>query len=519
MKKLYAALAASAVLAGCASTASQMDFIRHSRGQEKTDLSEWGQSGFVFFSVKKNGLEINRVSPTIKYSDMEALKTANAQADGKEKAWHDCIYIQRAEPRYQPCDQAAGVGRADYLNYSVFRKDKTDANGVINGVFALPFAIVGTAMDGIFGLNPKKAVESSAKSFKKVTTQAVFDNEAFNRFAVYADNELAQAQKSLNAALTSGGAAASDHRYVGIDGLLTEAKLKRVLAGADEARKKSVYRVVSRVYPTDHYEKFFAADVVNAADLPRWARLMESMGQKGKIRPEVAKKIPGFREDIPANEFLDSNEYRYVLAHAGQPKARKIQEYGRVMMALDYPNKYTVYVQQNPQCQNTGSSSENRSLGFFETFLMSSNFKGKTVNFNHYTCRLSQEQIDKLSAIEQRITGNNEQMRTLQTQWSYRWEGDTYYNKRTAEEKETYQREVNHIMNSKNWKCSIRCGASWGGHGPKTEILIHNTNHENAREQAEKNGRLFCKNTKGESSFTSNMVDTPHPNVSCSETY
>lgn len=439
MKKLYAALAASAVLAGCASTASQMDFIRHSRGQEKTDLSEWGQSAFVFFSVKKNGLEINRVSPTIKYSDMEALKTANAQADGKEKVWRDCIHIKNTAPRYQPCDQAAGVGRTDYLNYSVFRKDKTDANGVINGVFALPFAIVGTAMDGIFGLNPKKAVESSAKSFKKVTTQAVFDNEAFDRFAVYADNELAQAQKSLNAALTSGGSAASDQHYVGIDGLLTEAKLKRVLAGADEARKKSVYRVVSRVYPTDHYEKFFAADVVNAADLSRWARLMESMGQKGKIRPEVAGKIPGFRKEIPANEFLNSNEYRYVLAHAGQPKVQKVQDGRSVGMNLEYSG-YKAFVYQEPQCRDTGSTSETRDLGFFEG-IFSSGVKNKTVNFDNYTCRVSPDKIAQLSAIEERISGKSIHLRTLDIEWSFRNETGQRYNRYNAEEKQRLQKE------------------------------------------------------------------------------
>lgn len=505
MKKLYAALAASAVLAGCASTASQMDFIRHSRGQEKTDLSEWGQGAFVFFSVKKNGLEINRVSPKISWSDMEALKTANAQADGKEKAWHDCIHIKNTAPRYQPCDQAAGVGRADYLNYSVFRKDRADANSVITTAVALPFVIVGTAVEGILGLNPKKAVESSAKSLRKATTQAVFDNEAFDRFAVYADNELAQAQKSLNAALTSGGAAASDHRYVGIDGLLTEAKLKRVLAGADEARKKSVYRVVSRVYPTDHYEKFFVADVANTADLPRWERLMESMGQKGKIRPEVAGKIPGFRKEIPANEFLDSNEYRYVLAHAGQPKVQKVQDGRSVGMNLEYSG-YKAFVYQEPQCRDTGSTSETRDLGFFEDIFSFGVNKNKTVNFDNYTCRVSPDKIAQLSAIEERISGKNIHLRTLDTEWSFRNETGQRYNRYTEEENRRIQ------YGNGQWTCKVQCigGLIGTAYGPKTEFRFHNSTLISAREQTTKKGELFCKNTTSEKG-----TSTPFPSVDC----
>ena len=166
---------------------------------------------------------------------------------------------------------------------------------------------------------------------------------------------------------------------------------------------------------------------------------MESMGQKGKIRPEVAKKIPGFREDIPANEFLDSNEYRYVLAHAGQPKVQKVQDGRSVGMNLEYSG-YKAFVYQEPQCRDTGSTSETRDLGFFEG-IFSSGVKNKTVNFDNYTCRVSPDKIAQLSAIEERISGKSIHLRTLDIEWSFRNETGQRYNRYNAEEKQRLQKE------------------------------------------------------------------------------
>lgn len=405
-------------IAGCSSTASDLKFAPAAEAK-KLNLADYTNEGrlYVLFNLKGEKLQIERIQTGISTDQLEAMKATNsrAQKEGAGQLWRDCVQVRQGS--YATCFDMNVPNQKQYLYTSVFRRDALDGvRGVTGAIFA-PLTMSLGVVSSVLSFDPKQA-ERAAQSTKQSTTRVELDVESLNRVGIYIEDQLAEQRRIAMQALNTQEVEGL-RRYPEplAQGIVSKGDVVRTyrtsLSDAAKVKYLNVLEAIHRNQSDSRYAEqlFFRATVNSMADVPAWANAMAVWGRSPAQYAEAIVGLNGFGARLGADNFVQSDEYKYALRYL-RPKVSVFTslQYG---VEVQYPNKSFKF-SQNADCRSEGKSYETASAGFFEGWL--GNVRDRTNTYEKYQCVA---RSNTFQALEERLIGSVQATNKLSAPWKH----------------------------------------------------------------------------------------------------